>query len=409
MKKLITLIFILLSFTLNAQVIDTDPKFENQIVRKYKFKKFIDKVYKDFLKYGTLYAAGNIGNSQLMEPDYFIRTNPDDFYGIPQVEDRAQYHPFDYRYGIGIRKLARFDYEVKQNDFYNGTENNVALSAPTAAVKGFEYLLHWEKERMNGQEFDNKRIFIRHTGKNHIAKFESRETGKVDFQYMSGELRARLPIGKKFSVSAGAIYRTHQKPYGYNPVEIWLNEEDEDGNALNPWYSLGFEYGYDDWYYSATDENGNSYGDWYWTNPDGVVVAWTDRQFRDLIMPGLLNRFNQEAWAELDAFAEVAPILGFDFYHYKNSFWLHAYGNWILPYHKYVKGNEDFSYLHRNSWGKGGHNDLLKGEQWDDYQAGLMFGWKITKALGIFVEGEYTKFWDKEIYSSNFGINYMFR
>ena len=54
MKKLITLIFILLSFTLNAQVIDTDPKFENQIVRKYKFKKFIDKVYKDFLKYGTL-------------------------------------------------------------------------------------------------------------------------------------------------------------------------------------------------------------------------------------------------------------------------------------------------------------------------------------------------------------------
>ena len=32
----------------------------------------------------------------------------------------------------------------------------------------------------------------------------------------------------------------------------------------------------------------------------------------------------------------------------------------ILPYHKYVKGNEDFSYLHRNSWGKGGHNDLLE-------------------------------------------------
>ena len=47
MKKLITLIFILISFTLNAQVIDTDPSFENKIVRKYKFKKFVDKLYKD--------------------------------------------------------------------------------------------------------------------------------------------------------------------------------------------------------------------------------------------------------------------------------------------------------------------------------------------------------------------------
>ena len=30
--------------------------------------------------------------------------------------------------------------------------------------------------------------------------------------------------GKKFSLSAGAIYRTHTKAYGYNPIEIWLNE-----------------------------------------------------------------------------------------------------------------------------------------------------------------------------------------
>ena len=167
---------------------------------------------------------------------------------------------------------------------------------------------------------------------------------------MSGEIRARLPIGKKFSISAGAIYRTHQRPYGYNPVEIWLNEMDEDGNALNPWYTLGFEYGYDDIFYQSTDEFGNDIYDWYWINQDGVVVAHTDQQFRDLIMPQLLNRFNQEAWSELDSFGEVAPIVGVDFYHYKANFWLHAYGNWILPYQKYIQGNEDFSYLHRNSW-----------------------------------------------------------
>ena len=393
MKQFITFLILLISFNTTAQ----EEK-----------KNFFKEIYNDFLKYGTVYAAGNIENAQLVQPNYFIRTDPEDFYGIPQVEDRAKYHPFNYRYGFGIRKLGRFGYEDKPN-FYNGTESNVGLSAPTSSVKGFEYVLHWEKERFNGNEFDNKRLFVRHTGKYHIAKFEARETGKINFEYMSGELRARLPIGKKFSISAGAIYRTHQRPYGYNPVEIWLNEMDEDGNALNPWYTLGFEYGYDDIFYQSTDEFGNNIYDWYWINQDGVIVAHTDQQFRDLIMPRLLNRFNQEAWSELDAFAEIAPIVGFDFYHYKPKFWLHAYGNWILPYHKYVQGNEDFSYLHRNSWGKGGHNDLLDGEQWSDYQAGLVFGVKISKSIGLFIEGEYTKFWDSEMFNSNIGINYTFR
>ena len=393
MKQFITFLILLISF--------------NSIAQEEK-KNFFKEIYNDFLKYGTVYAAGNIENAQLVQPNYFIRTDPEDFYGIPRVEDRAKYHPFNYRYGFGIRKLGRFGYEDKPN-FYNGTESNVGFSAPTSSVKGFEYVLHWEKERFNGNEFDNKRLFVRHTGKYHIAKFEARETGKIDFEYMSGEIRARLPIGKKFSVSAGAIYRTHQRPYGYNPVEIWLNEMDDDGNAANPWYTLGFEYGYDDIFYQSTDEFGNDIYDWYWINQDGVVVAHTDQQFRDLIMPQLLNRFNQEAWSELDSFGEVAPIVGVDFYHYKSKFWLHAYGNWILPYHKYIQGNEDFSYLHRNSWGKGGHNDLLDGEQWSDYQAGLVFGVKISKSIGLFIEGEYTKFWDSEMFNSNIGINYTFR
>jgi len=77
-----------------------------------------------------------------------------------------------------------------------------------------------------------------------------------------------------------------------------------------------------------------------------------------------------------------------------------------LPYHNYIKGNEDFSYLHRNSWGKGGHNNLLDGEQWNDYQGGLIFGLKLGKNLGLFFEGEYVKFWDSEILNSSIGINY---
>ena len=213
-------------------------------------------------------------------------------------------------------------------------------------------------------------------------------------------------------------YITHQQPYGYNPIEIWLNETEmyTDPNTgqefeypANPWYSLGFLYGYDDIYYSSNDENGNSTSDWYWVDGDGSIVAYTDLQFRDEVFGDLMNRFNNEAWDELEPFAEIAPIVGIDFYHYKSNFWLHAYANYILPYHKYVKGNVDFSYLHRNSWGKGGNNNQLAGEQWDDYQAGLMFGWKVSKSIGVFIEGEYTKFWDSEIYNSSVGLNFTFK
>ena len=387
MRTLLITLMLLLSSNANAQ--------------------FFKDVYKDFLKYGTFYAAGNVGNAKLEKADYFIRTDPNDLYAIPTVIDNTVYHPFDYRYGIGIRKLARFDYEVKGNNFYNGIgddENNVGLSAPTAAIKGLEYLIHYEKERMNGDKFTNRRLFVRHTGKNHIVKFENRESGNIGFKYTSVEARARLPIGKKFSISAGAIYRTHEQPYGYNPIALWLNETNEDGNALNPWYSLGYEYGYTDHYTSYTS-SGDTFYDWIWRDPDGEIVAYGDRDFRDRVFGGLMNRYNKEAWADINPFGEVAPIIGFDFYHYKNNFWLHAYGNWILPYHKYIKGDEAYSYLHRNCWKIDGYDTTKDGQQWNDYQAGLMFGWKVSKALGIFIEGEYTKFWDSEIYNTNFGIN----
>ena len=389
MRTILIIIMLLISSNVNAQ--------------------FFKDVYKDFLKYGTVYAAGNVGNSYITSrPTFFIRTDPDDLYAIPDVIDETVYHPFDYRYGVGIRKLARFDYEVKGSNFYNGIgedENNIGLSAPTAAIKGLEYLIHYEKERRRGEEWINSRYFVRHTGKYHIAKVEQREQGNVDFKYFSAEARARLPIGKKFSVSAGVIYRTHEKAYGYNPVEIWLNEENEFGNAANPWYSLGYEYGYTDHYTSYSMDGAPIVYDWIWMNPDGDIVAYGDRDFRDRVMPDLMNRYNNEIWDTLDPYGEIAPILGIDFYHYKNKFWLHAYGNWILPYHKYVKGDSDFTYLNRNNWGNGGLVEDSEPEQWDDYQAGIMFGWKVGKVLGVFIEGEYTKFWDSEIYNTNFGIN----
>ena len=388
MKKII----ILLLFTLNVNA------------------QFFKKAYDGIFKYATIYVAGDMREAyETQYPDYFIRTNPDDLYAIPDVVDETIYHPFDYRIGIGIRKIARFNYELKPN-YIDGSENLIGLSAPIAAVKGLEYLFHYERERERSEEFDNTRYFIRHTGKYHIVKLESRKQGNVNFQYQSAEIRARLPIGQKFGISAGAIARSHQKAYGYNPIEIWLNETEVVNNQevpTNRWYSLGYYYGCEDELTQYTNlQTGESFYDWIWRNEDGEIVAYGDRDFRDRVFGDLMNRYNREQWDLLDPFAEVAPIVGFDFYHYRSKFWLHAYGNWILPHHKYIKGNEDFSYLHRNSWGKGGHNNLLKGEQWSDYQGGIIAGWKISKTLGLFIEGEYIKFWDSEILNSSVGLNF---
>jgi hypothetical protein len=165
-------------------------------------------------------------------------------------------------------------------------------------------------------------------------------------------------------------------------------------------------YGYSD-HYANISVDGETINDWYWEDADGNVVAHTDLEFRENVFTDLMNQYNKERWAELDAFGVLSPIIGMDFIHYKDKFWLHFYANYLPPYHKYVQGDEAFSYLNRNNQGVDG--PTISGdegyEQWEDYQAGLIMGWKLTKRIGIFVEGEYTKFWDSKIYNSSIGLN----
>ena len=394
MKKLILVLF--------AAVIAVSANAQEK-------KSLFKSIYEDIFKYSTIYVAGDIQNPKEEPKDYFVRTNPSgNIYEPPVVVDGTDYYDFDYRYGFGIRKIARFDYEIKGKNYYDGTESNVGLAASNSPIKGFEYLVHVEKERSRDEVFKNHRYFLKHSGKYHMLKVESRKQGKVNFNYKSAEVRGKIPMGDKFSFNAGVIYRTHDRAYGYNPIEIWLNETDENGWPINYWYQLGYQYGYTDQWVTINIDGEDVY-DYYWYDPQGNEVAYTDLQFRDTIFESLINRYNNEQWDLLDPFGVVSPVVGFDFYHYKNSFWLHAYGSYLLPYHKYVKGDEDFSYLNRNNWGLGGLRQDSDLEQWEDYQAGVVFGWKLNKSIGVFFEGEYTKFWDSKIYNGSVGLNITLR
>ena len=368
------------------------------------------KPIKQFFEYSTVYASGDIKSPMEVDKSYIIRT-PNGLYSVPNVIDITKNHPFDYRWGYGIRKLARFDYEVKSSKYYKGTEDQFALSAPTSADKGFEYLFSFEKERERNQIFKNHRYFIRHTGKNWIVKVESRQVGKINLNVKSAEVRARLPIGNKFSINTGVIYRTHKRAYGYNPFEIWLNEPIAPGGTPHYWWSIGYSYGYRD-FYTGLDNNSDGIVDtytWIWKDIRGNQVANSDETFRDNVMPGIINLYNKEQWDKLNSFGVVSPVAGFDLYHYKDKFWIHAYGNILLPFHKYVQGDKNYNYTNRNNFGLGGLIAGSKPEQWIDYSSGLNVGVNIGKNIGIFTEGEYTKYWDTKLFQSSFGINYQFK
>ena len=76
MKKLVILLCVFIGSTAFAQE---------------KKSNFFKEVYNDFLKYGTFYAAGNVGNAKMENKEYFVRTNPDDLYAIPDVVDETVY------------------------------------------------------------------------------------------------------------------------------------------------------------------------------------------------------------------------------------------------------------------------------------------------------------------------------
>jgi hypothetical protein len=45
--------------------------------------------------------------------------------------------------------------------------------------------------------------------------------------------------------------------------------------------------------------------------------------------------------------------------------------------------------------------------QWLDYSGGLIFGHRFNKHIGVFLEGRYNKYWNREWYNFKCGANYV--
>ena len=377
MKKLLLLFLTLITLNLSAQ--DWKPQL------------------KKVFKFSTFYGAVN-GGTSLSNVDVCSVTN-----GLQTTTIET---PFDYSVTLGVRKIARFGYENRANTFYNGTENTFSDAATIGKVKGFEFLFEADYRRVQGENYLDQHHFLRYVSecgdsqctnpicvKNFTTKVEYLEDGFADIKYFEASERYRHKIENldkldflpkilkegKLSFNVGAVQRLSE-PYGYDPLEEWKLS-----NGNLHYTFLALEEGY------TTIFDGQ--GDVEYFDPSGNSVATSTEVWEAVAIPEMLANYTSKKRDQQNQTIQHSLVFGFDYYYYSKTFWLHSWGN-LMPWH-YNDGSE-FSY-HK-------YND---GEQWMDYSGGLIFGYKYNKHLGMFVEGTYNKYWNREWHDFSLGLNYV--
>jgi len=330
---------------------------------------------KKLFKFSTFYAAVN-GGTSLSDVDVFSVNNG--------LSTQTISTPYDYNFTIGLRKIARFGYENKAQTFYDGTEANYSDAAVVGKSRGVEYLFEIDYKRQEGQDYMDQHHFIRYSSDdgcpdelciNFFAlKVEYLEDGFADIKYFEASERYRVRKSRNLSWNIGAAHRLAE-PYGYNALDEWML----DNGDLHYTY-LALQEGYN------VDVYSNEY-----FSPSGELVATSPEVWEAVVIPQVLADYTEKKRNELKKTLQHSLVMGFDYYKYSKSTWMHAWGS-VMPYH-YDDGSE-FSY----------HN-YVDG-QWADYAFGFIYGIKKNKQLGYFLEGKYNKYWNREWYDFKLGINY---
>ena len=323
-------------------------------------------VLKNVFKFSTLYAAVNGGNSIADQSVYSVV----DGMGVDMLET-----PYDYSLTFGIRKIARFGYENRANVFYDGTEESWSDGANIGKRNGLEFLSEIKYKRQMGREFLDQNHFLRYVGDSYILKSEYLQDGFADISYFEASERYRFKVGDKLSFNIGAAQRLAE-PYGYDPLADWVL----DNGDIHYTY-LAIQEGYN------MDVNTGQY-----FSPSGELVADNPEVWEAVVIPEVIANYAARKRNELDKKVQNSLVIGFDLYSYSKSFWLHSWGS-LMPWH-YDNGDE---FLYNN----------FVGGQWLDYSGGVILGYKFNKHLGVFVEGRYSKYWNREWYNFKSGINYV--
>ena len=329
---------------------------------------------KDFFKYSTFYTSMTMGTSFVEQEDYIAVGKG--------YEDITKVNPYDYNLTLGLRKIARFDYETKRQTWYTGTEKNTADNVTIGNANGWEYLLNYSFIRERGEKFNNQNFWLRYLGDNYVAKAQYTDNQRVDLKYMSTDLRFRVNVGN-WDFTAGVVGRIHPV-YGVNPIrDFWVP-----GSSNFQDIAQDFGYAPEQWVQGFyVDQN------WYdVSSGDSVLLATSNDEFFNHYFGEAVARFNERELDKLGLQRELSAVIGVAYYKYTNKMWLHAWAN-CLPIHH---GLDKYSF----EYGKQDNDNI----EWD---AGIVFGSRLTKSLGMFVEGTHQRYWMKPVYEIKFGFNYL--
>ena len=400
-----------------------------------------------FFKYSTAYASFSL-NAPRHQDDRFAIVGGLSTGQLEFKREKRELEP-DFQKSLGIRKIGRFKYEPKRGvknagnggTWYDGSEQSANENATFGPVKGWEFLAKWSEGRQWGDDYLNQEYWLRYVGEWFMIKGGYTELGLEDVQYVHGDFRVKKSIGG-LNISAGVKHRQHPV-YGFDAAILdttwyrgqwWNFAEDAFGIDDNMWFDPTMQDEDGNWLKQQLyeydpvsgelreiegagplwNEGGEYWGhDWLWRDEDGRIFAYTDREYFLYHFPGMLEEYIHEVKTDLGFQRETSLVLGGDFYHYADNWWLHAWGNW-MPYHY---GHDTYSYHNADSYKQ--HKDDKRlphlfefsepsWKAWNDYDIGAIFGVKIKDNLGVFAEGRYLYYWDKPAYDLKFGVNYHF-
>ena len=332
---------------------------------------FID----NFLKYSTFYFSVGFDSPFAPAQKFKVDTQAGTF------EETTEIIESSYNLTVGVRKLARFKYQVKKSNFYDGSEDELSEKALLGAVSGWEYQAKYSKVRAFGQEFIDTESWIRYLGDNFVIKGAYLNYGRENLEFGQIDARYRKSVGAKWNFTAGLNFRAHPA-YGQDPFSDWVSNPDND------WWELAYYYDYSDELYDV----GNGFSDYLWYGPDGTIVAETDGEFYEYIYGDLIYQYNEQVIDALGYQWESSVAIGIDFYHYDRKNWIHSWLT-VMPY---SYGLTDYSFNYETS------------ETKVDVDFGIVAGMKVSKHFGLFGEGRYLSYFGIDSYTLKAGLNYTF-
>ena len=307
----------------------------------------------NFLKYSTFYTSVSLNSPYVPADKFSVDIENGTFIETTEENELA------YNVSIGVRKLARFKYQAKGKNFYDGSEKNLSDVATIGAVSGWEYLVKYSSIRQFGEEFVDTESWVRYLGDNYVIKGSYANFGRQDLEFGQLDARWRKSIGSNWNFSLGGNFRGHPA-YGLFPFNDWL------ANSEGQWWELGYNYGYEDEYwFDDINENGiqdpGENGDYNWYDDSGELVAESDDEFYEYYYGDLITLYNEEEVDKLGYQWEASVVIGVDYYLYEKKYWVHGWAS-IMPY---SKGLTDYSFVYESG-------DI-------DFDIGLVAGYKFNR------------------------------